>query len=64
MPVKIIVQFDHLKREEIMSSSPMRLGLGGRARLAKLAKNHDVPMSGRIICVPRARSSVRLWMRS
>lgn len=60
VPVSTIVQFDHLNREEIMSSSPIRLGLGGRARLARLARNHDVPMSGRIIWVPRARSSVRL----
>lgn len=47
-----------------MSSSPMRFGLGGRARLARLAKNHDVAISGKIICMPRASSSVRLWIRS
>lgn len=40
----------------------MRLGLGGKARLAKLAKNQDVPISGKMIWVPRANKSVRLWI--
>lgn len=45
-------------------SSPIRLGKGGSAKLAKFAKNHQVAVNGKIICSPRARIIVRLWVRS
>lgn len=48
----------------IIKSSPNRLGNGGRAKLAKLAINHQMAVRGRIICNPRARIIVRLWVRS
>lgn len=47
-----------------MRSSPSRLIDGGRARLAKLAKIHQVAISGKIICSPRVIIIVRLWIRS
>lgn len=64
VPVITIVHPDQLKREVMIISSPIRLGSGGRARLAKLAINHQVAMSGRSICSPRAKSMVRLCVRS
>lgn len=58
--MRIIVQLDQLNIEEIITSSPIRLGRGGRARLARLAMNHHVAIRGRTACIPRARSRVRL----
>lgn len=63
-PVKIIVHHDQLNKEVIIISSPIRFGRGGRARLARLAMNHQAVIRGRIICSPRASSIVRLWVRS
>lgn len=60
----MMVHWDHLKREEIIRISPIRFGDGGRARFARLARNQEVAISGRIICRPRARSSVRVCVRS
>lgn len=59
-PVRIRVHHDQPNSEVIIRSSPIRLGSGGRAKLARLAINHHVAMSGRTICNPRARSIVRL----
>lgn len=59
-----MVHQDHLKREVIIISSPMRFGSGGRARFARLEMNHHVAIRGIIICIPRARSIVRLCVRS
>lgn len=47
VPVKIIVQLDHLNREEIIIISPVKLGSGGIAMLARMAKNHHMPIRGR-----------------
>lgn len=63
-PVRAIVQGDQLNKEVIIISSPIKLGRGGRARLARLAINHQAAISGSIICMPRARSMVRLCVRS
>lgn len=63
-PVRAIVTGDQLNKEVMIINSPMRLGVGGRARLARLEMNHQVVMSGSITCMPRARSMVRLWVRS
>lgn len=60
----VIVHWDHLKREEIIRSSPIRFGEGGRARFARLVRNHEVAISGRIICKPRVRRRVRVCVRS
>ena len=48
-PVSRIVQLDQSNRAVIITSSAIRLGSGGRPKLARLAKNHQVLMSGRII---------------
>lgn len=63
-PVSAIVRGDQLKIDEMIIISPMRLGRGGRARLARLATNHQVVISGKITCMPRARTIVRLCVRS
>ena len=63
-PVRASVHQDQLKREVMIISSPIRLGRGGKARLARLPMNHHVAMRGRAICKPRARTIVRLWVRS
>lgn len=46
--MRIKVQLDQLNNDVIIRSSPMRLGDGGKARLARLVKNHQVAISGRI----------------
>lgn len=63
-PVITRVQGDQLNMAVMMRSSPIRLGKGGRARLARLAINHQVAVRGRISCMPRASTIVRLWVRS
>lgn len=45
-------------------SSPIRFGRGGSAKFARLATNHHTAASGKITCSPRARTIVRLWVRS
>lgn len=49
VPVSARVHQDQLNREIIIISSPIRLGRGGSARLAKLAINHQVAIRGRAI---------------
>ena len=63
-PVRARVHQDQLNKEVIIISSPMRLGRGGRARLARLPINHQVVIRGRATCRPRASSMVRLCVRS
>ena len=48
-PVRIIVQWDQLKRETMTESSPIKLGRGGRAKLAKEVINHQAVAKGRAI---------------
>lgn len=64
MPVKISVHQDQLNRDVMIMSSPIRLGKGGKARLAREPRNHHVAIKGRAICNPRARTKVRLCVRS
>lgn len=63
-PVRIRVQNDQPNRDEIINSSLIRLGRGGRARLARIAKSHQAVISGRMACMPRIKASVRVWLRS
>ena len=63
-PVRRSVQLDHENNDEMIISSPMRFGRGGRARLARLARNHQAVINGSTICRPRARTIVRLCIRS
>ena len=64
VPVSAMVHQDQLKSEVMIISSPIRLGSGGRARLARLAINHQAVIRGRTICIPRASIIVRLCVRS
>lgn len=63
-PVRASVHQDQLNKEVIIINSPIKLGKGGRARLARLAMNHHEVIRGRAICRPRARTIVRLCVRS
>lgn len=64
VPSRIIDGLDQENMEIVITSSPTRLIVGGRARLAKLAMIHHVAIRGKTICRPRAMIIVRLWMRS
>ena len=63
-PIRIIVMLDHEKVDITTNSSPIKLIVGGRAKLVRLASSHQVAISGRGVCRPRARIMVRLWIRS
>lgn len=64
IPIRIIVMLDHEKVDITTNSSPIKLIVGGRAKLVRLASSHQVAISGRSVCRPRARIMVRLWIRS
>lgn len=63
-PIRIIVVLDHEKVDITTNNSPIRLIVGGRARLVRLASSHQVAISGSRVCRPRAKIIVRLWTRS
>lgn len=63
-PIRIIVMLDQENADMTTNSSPSRLIVGGRARLARLANSHHIAIRGRSVCRPRARIIVRLWVRS
>lgn len=63
-PIKMIVMLDHEKVDITTNNSPIKLIVGGRARLVRLARSHQVAIRGRSVCRPRARIIVRLWIRS
>lgn len=60
VPSRMIDGFDQENREIVIISSPIRLIVGGRARLAKLAMIHHAVIRGNTICSPRAIIIVRL----
>lgn len=64
VPRRMMDGLDQENREVVIISSPIKLIVGGRARLAKLAIIHHVAISGNTICRPRAMIIVRLWIRS
>lgn len=49
IPIRKIDGLDQENVDMTMKSSPIRLMSGGRARFAKLARNHHVAISGKII---------------
>lgn len=63
-PVRKMVHGDQLNREAIIRSSPIRFGSGGRARFARVAVNHQAVIRGKAIWSPRAKTIIRLWVRS
>jgi len=64
IPRRMIVGFDQENREVTIINSPIKLIVGGRARLARLAIIHHVAIRGSTVCRPRAMINVRLWIRS
>lgn len=60
VPVRIIVKFDHVNDDRIIYSSPIKLIVGGRAKLVRLARVHHIAISGNMDCRPRAKIIVRL----
>lgn len=63
-PVRAKVHGDQLNIAVMITSSPIKLGRGGRAKFARLEVSHHTAVSGKIICSPRAKIIVRLWVRS
>ena len=63
VPIKIMVRFNHEKVDITMNSSPIRLIVGGRVKFVRFASSHQVAISGRRVCRPRARIIVWLWTR-
>ena len=45
-PIRIIVMLDHEKVDITTNSSPIKLIVGGRAKLVRLASSHQVAISG------------------
>lgn len=64
VPMRVMVMLDHEKEATTTNSSAIRLIVGGRARFARLASSHQAAIRGRMVCRPRARIIVRLWIRS
>lgn len=64
IPIRMIEGFDQENVDNTTNNSPIRLIDGGNARLVRLAISHHVAIRGRIVCRPRARIRVRLWIRS
>lgn len=60
VPISSIDRGDHENVDITTNSSPIRLIVGGRARLVRLASSHHAAMRGRIVCKPRAKIMVRL----
>lgn len=59
-PIKMIVKLDHENEVSMIMSSPIKLIVGGKAKLVKLAISHQAAIRGKIVCSPRARIIVRL----
>lgn len=49
IPMRMIEKLDQENNDMVINSSPIRLIDGGRAKLARLAINHQVAISGKII---------------
>lgn len=64
IPVRIIVGEDQLKRAIIIVNSAIKLVVGGRAMLVRLARSHHRDIRGRSGCRPRVRMRIRLCVRS
>jgi hypothetical protein len=51
-PIRRMVKLDHENEEVMIISSPIRLIVGGSARLVKLAVSHHRSINGSIVCRP------------
>lgn len=59
-PVNIIVKLDQEKEAKIVNSSPIKLIVGGKARLARFARSHQRASNGNNVWRPRVNIIVRL----
>lgn len=57
-------RLDHENIDVTINNSPIRLMVGGSAKLVRLASSHQAAIRGSSICSPRARIIVRLCTRS
>lgn len=64
IPVRIIVVVVQLNVAVIISSSPKRLSVGGKAMFMRLASSHQVAIIGSITCSPWVSSNVRVCVCS
>lgn len=64
MPVRMIVGVDQLNSAIMMVSSAIKFVVGGRAIFVRLARSHQVAMSGSRGWRPRVSSRIRLCVRS
>lgn len=63
-PNMMIVVGHQLKRADTISSSPVKLRLGGMAMFKRLAMSHQAVASGRMLWNPRVRIKMRVFVRS
>lgn len=63
-PMRVMDRFDQENVDMTTNSSPIRLIVGGRARLVRLARSHQVAVRGSRVWRPRVRIIVRLCTRS
>lgn len=63
-PRRVMDRLDHENIDITINNSPIRLIVGGRAKLVRLASSHQAAIRGSSICNPRARIIVRLCTRS
>lgn len=63
-PVIKIVHGDQLNNDTIIVNSPHRLVVGGSAIFERFDRSHQVVRRGSVVCRPRAKSIVRLCVRS
>lgn len=50
VPIRIIVILDYENDTMTTSNSPIKLVVGGSAKLVRLAKSHQAAISGRSVC--------------
>lgn len=60
IPVEIMVVLDHENEDITTNYSLIRLIVGGKTRLVRLAKSYQVTISERSLCNPWARIIVQL----
>lgn len=63
-PSRIMVVGHQLNTDDIISSSPVKLMLGGIAMFSRLAINHHAVIIGRMLWNPRVSIRIRVCVRS
>lgn len=60
IPIKIVAMLEHENGDITTKSSPIRLIVGGKARVVSFSSSHHDTISGRSVCSPHTRIIVRL----